>query len=67
MTWLEAAIVLFGGLVAVMGIGLPVAFEFLAVNIVGALIFLGGEQGLVQIARNAVASVTSFSLTPTSP
>ena len=33
-------------------------------NIVGALLFLGGEQGLSQLARNAVQSVTSFSLTP---
>ena len=29
-----------------------------------ALLFLGGEQGLSQLARNAVQSVTSFSLTP---
>jgi tripartite ATP-independent transporter DctM subunit len=64
MTWIEAALVLFGGLVALMGLGLPVAFGFLAINIAGALIFLGGEQGLTQLARNAVQSVTSFSLTP---
>jgi len=64
MTWIEASLILFGGLVALMGLGLPVAFGFLAVNIVGALIFLGGEQGLTQLARNAVQSVTSFSLTP---
>ncbi len=64
MTWFEAALILFGGLIAVMGIALPVAFAFLAINIVGAFMFLGGEQGLTQIARNAVVSVTSFSLTP---
>jgi tripartite ATP-independent transporter DctM subunit len=64
MTWVEAALILFGGLVAVMGLGLPAAFGFLAINIAGALIFLGGEQGLSQLARNAVQSVTSFSLTP---
>ena len=64
MTWVEASVILFGGLVALMGLGLPVAFGFLAINIVGALAFLGGEQGLAQIARNAVQSVTSFSLTP---
>lgn len=64
MTWLEASLILFGGLVALMGFGLPVAFGFLAINIVGAVIFLGGEQGLSQLARNAVQSVTSFSLTP---
>ena len=31
---------------------------------VGAWLWLGGEPGLVQLARNSVSSVTSFSLTP---
>ena len=30
MTWVEGSLVLFGGLVAVMALGLPVAFAFLA-------------------------------------
>ncbi len=64
MGWVEASIVLFGGIVALMGLGLPVALAFLALNIAGAMLFLGGEQGLPQLARNAVQSVTSFSLTP---
>jgi tripartite ATP-independent transporter DctM subunit len=64
MNWFEASIILFGGLVALMSLGLSVAFGFLAINIVAALMFLGGEQGLSQLARNAVQSVTSFSLTP---
>jgi tripartite ATP-independent transporter DctM subunit len=64
MPWGEAALLLFGGLVAIMAGGLPVAFAFLAINVLGALIFLGGEPGLVQLARNAVQSITSFALTP---
>jgi tripartite ATP-independent transporter DctM subunit len=64
MSWVEASLILFGGLVAIMGLGLPVAFAFLALNIVGAWLFLGGEPGVAQLARNAVQSVTSFSLTP---
>src|SRR6266581_4612050 len=64
MGWIEGSILLFGGLVAVMGLGLPVAFAFLALNVVGAILFLGGEAGLAQLARNAVQSITSFSLTP---
>jgi tripartite ATP-independent transporter DctM subunit len=64
MGWVEASLILFGGLVAIMGLGLPVAFAFLALNVVGALLFLGGEPGLAQLARNAVQSITSFSLTP---
>src|SRR6266545_3660443 len=64
MTWIEGSLLLFGGLVAVMGLGLPVAFAFLVLNVVGAILFLGGEPGLAQLARNAVQSITSFSLTP---
>jgi tripartite ATP-independent transporter DctM subunit len=64
MHWTEASFILFGGLVAVMGLGLPVAFAFLGVNILGAAIFLGGEPGLTQLVRNAVQSITSFALTP---
>jgi tripartite ATP-independent transporter DctM subunit len=64
MNWIEGSILLFGGLIAVMALGLPVAFAFLALNVLGAMLFLGGEPGLAQLARNAVQSITSFSLTP---
>lgn len=64
MPWIEATIILFGGLIAIMALGLPVAFAFLAINLVGAAIFLGGENGLIQFNRNAVQSVTAFALTP---
>src|SRR5512145_3379480 len=53
-----------GGSTALMFLGLPVAFAFLAINLIGAAIYLGGEPGLVQFARNGVQSVTSFALTP---
>jgi tripartite ATP-independent transporter DctM subunit len=64
MSWIEGSVLLFGGLVAAMVLGLPVAFAFLALNVIGAVLFLGGEPGLAQLARNAVQSITSFSLTP---
>src|SRR5713226_2727314 len=64
MSWIEGSLFLFGGLVAVMGLGVPVAFAFLLLNVIGAMLFLGGEPGLAQLARNAVQSITSFSLTP---
>jgi len=64
MSWQIAAWLLFGGSTALMLLGLPVAFSFLAINIMGAMLFLGGEPGLVQLARNSVDSVASFSLTP---
>ena len=64
MDWATASLILFGGLSIAMGFGVPVAFAFLMLDIIGAWLFLGGEAGLSQLARNAVASVTSFALTP---
>jgi tripartite ATP-independent transporter DctM subunit len=43
---------------------MPVAFTFIAINIVGAWLYMGGEAGLAQLARSSVNSVTAFSLTP---
>ena len=53
-----------GGSTVLLFLGLPVAFSFLVINLLGALLFLGGEPGLVQLARNCIGSVASFSLTP---
>lgn len=64
MPWQVASWLLLGGSTALLLLGLPVAFSFLAINIVGAILFLGGEPGLVQLTRNSVDSVMSFSLTP---
>jgi tripartite ATP-independent transporter DctM subunit len=64
MTWQTAALLLLGGSTALLLIGMPVALTFVAVNIVGALLFLGGEAGLAQVVRNSVASVMNLSLTP---
>ena len=64
MTWQLALALLLGCLSSLMLLGVPVAFAFFGVNILGALVFLGGERGLMQLSRNAIASVSSFSLTP---
>jgi tripartite ATP-independent transporter DctM subunit len=64
MHWEFAAWLLLGGSTLLLFLGLPVAFTFLAVNLAGAALWMGGEAGLVQLARNAVASVASFALTP---
>jgi tripartite ATP-independent transporter DctM subunit len=53
-----------GGSTVLLFLGLPVAFSFLVINLVGAWLFLGGEAGLAQLARNSVGSVANFSLTP---
>jgi tripartite ATP-independent transporter DctM subunit len=64
MSWQVAAWLMLGGSTVLLFLGLPVAFAFIAINIAGAAIWLGGDAGMVQLARNSVSSVTSFSLTP---
>ncbi len=64
MTWQAAALLLLGGSTALLLLGMPVALSFVAINIVGAMLFLGGEAGLAQVVRNSVASVMNLSLTP---
>src|SRR5215216_6293255 len=64
MSWQAAAWLMLGGSTALLFLGLPVAFSFLVINLLGAVLFLGGEAGLTQLARNSVGSVASFSLTP---
>lgn len=64
MEWQAALALMLGCLFVLMLIGVPVAFAFLGVNLIGAWVFLGGEAGLGQLVRNTVGSVSSFSLTP---
>lgn len=64
MDWTNALMLLLGTLAVLMLMGLPVALAFFGVNVVGALIFLGGGIGLGQLALNTGAAVGSFSLAP---
>ena len=64
MTWQLAALLLLGGSTLLLLIGMPVALSFIAINVLGAWLFLGGEVGLAQVVRNSVVSVMNFSLTP---
>jgi tripartite ATP-independent transporter DctM subunit len=64
VAWYEILFVLLGTLVLFMAIGLPVVFAFFATNLIGAFVFMGGENGILQLIRNAVDSVQSFALLP---
>jgi tripartite ATP-independent transporter DctM subunit len=64
VAWHEILLVLLGTLVLLMALGLPVVFAFFATNLVGAYVFMGGENGIMQLVRNAVDSVQSFALLP---
>jgi tripartite ATP-independent transporter DctM subunit len=47
-----------------MAIGMPVALAFLAANILGAWIFMGGERGVAQLLNNGFGSLTKYALMP---
>ncbi len=64
MSWQAASLLLLGGSTVLLLMGMPVAISFVAINIVGAVLFLGGEAGLQQVARNSVAATLNFGLTP---
>jgi tripartite ATP-independent transporter DctM subunit len=64
MEWYEALVLLLGSIVLLMGIGMPVALAFLAANILGAWVFMGGERGIVQLLNNGWGSLTTFALVP---
>lgn len=64
MPWYEATLLMLGLAIVLMTIGLPVAFAFIATNIVGAFIFMGGLRGLEQLVSNMTTSVSTFLLIP---
>ena len=64
MEWYYVLAILVGTLLFFMLLGLPVVFAFFAANIIGAMLFMGGEKGVAQLIRNAVVATQNFSLLP---
>jgi len=64
MEWWLILIVIFCCMVFLFLIGVPVAFAFLLINIVGFYIFGGGEAGVRQLILSLYASVTKFTILP---
>lgn len=62
--WAPTLAIIFGALLALMAIGVPIAFAFLAVNVIGAYIFWNGTAGLGQLVMSIYDSVTTFALLP---
>ncbi|WP_300457651.1 TRAP transporter large permease subunit [Desulfobacula sp.] len=64
MDWYLTLALLLGLMALLMIIGTPVAVAFLIVDVIGAVLFLGGEMGIVQLILNIRESLTTFSLLP---
>ena len=64
MEWYWAVALLFGLIVALMLLGMPIAMAFLASNIIAAMLFMGGAKGIGQVLNNGFGAMTSFALVP---
>ncbi len=64
MEWWGYLLAFFGGLAVLLLIGLPVAFAFVLVNLVGVYVFWGGAIGFGQLILSIDSSVSSFVLVP---
>ncbi len=64
MEWWVAFLIIISSLFALMFIGLPVAFSFLVVNLIGVYIFFGGTAGMLQLIIQISESLTTFTLVP---
>jgi tripartite ATP-independent transporter DctM subunit len=62
MSWQLLLTALLGSVLLLMMFGLPVVFAFLAVDIIGAWLVLGGSAGMELLVRNAIDGVTSYTL-----
>jgi len=64
MDWLIPLSAIIGGLLFAMALGIPVAFAFLLVSVVGAVSLQGGFGALQQLVLSIISSVSSFALVP---
>ncbi len=64
MEWWGYLISFFAGLAVLLLMGLPVAFAFLTVNLIGVYVFWGGAIGLGQLILSIDSSVSTFVLVP---
>ncbi|MBT8445082.1 MAG: TRAP transporter large permease subunit, partial [Gammaproteobacteria bacterium] len=62
MSTLGTGGLIFALVMALMALGVPVAFAFLTANLVGAFLLMGGLVGLVQVVDNSTSLITSFTL-----
>ncbi len=64
MPWELLLLLILGGAVVLMLLGMPVAFTFMVVNLIGIFLLWGGANGLEQLTYSIADSVTTFTLMP---
>ncbi|MDT8860735.1 TRAP transporter large permease subunit [Alkalihalobacillus sp. MEB130] len=64
MEWWLSLVLIFGSMFILFSIGLPIAFAFLSINIIGVIFLWNGSSGLNQLVLNMFNSISTFSLLP---
>jgi tripartite ATP-independent transporter DctM subunit len=64
MDWPLALGLMIGLILALMGVGVPVAFEYFSTNILSLYLFMGGAVGVTQMVTNFGDAVSIYALTP---
>ncbi|MFT5134164.1 MAG: tripartite ATP-independent transporter DctM subunit [Gammaproteobacteria bacterium] len=64
IVWFVAFALMLVITIFLIALGLPVAFAFLTADIVGVMLFMGGDAGLAQLVRTAANALTKFALVP---
>ena len=64
MEWPFILLIIFGTLVILMATGMPVAFCFMLINVVGVYMLFGGTAGLEQLILSIYSSLATFVLLP---
>jgi len=62
MTPIATGALIFGLVMLLMALGIPVAFSFLVANLIGAFLLMGGVDGLLQLIDNSTSLITTFTL-----
>ncbi|MFH1489580.1 MAG: TRAP transporter large permease subunit [Pseudomonadota bacterium] len=64
MGWQLNLLLIFGSMLIMMATGMPIAFAFLSVVVVGSFTLFGGIPGLDQMILSIYSSLTTFTLLP---
>ena len=64
MEWQYLLLLIFGGMLLMMATGMPIAFGFMTIVVIGAYVLFGGAVGLEQLILSVYTTLTSFTLLP---
>jgi tripartite ATP-independent transporter DctM subunit len=64
MAWYETLALIMGGVLALLALGIPVAFALIGVTLIGILFFQGWGGPMLQYVTSVKSSLTTFTLLP---